>query len=141
MLSGGRALVWGTGGVVTLAVAGCGTSGTYKNLPRPPAPINVSAEIADGRISVSPTHLGAGPIDLTITNQTGATQRITLVPHGGADGEKQATGPIAPRDTAELKANLSSGRYAVRVSGSGIQSVTLHVGRERPSAQNQLLQP
>jgi hypothetical protein len=141
MLSVGRPWVLGTGGAVALVVAGCGSSGSYKNLPRPPAAINVSAEISRDRVSVSPDHFGAGPIDLTITNQTGATQRILLEPRGGAGAEKQATAPIAPRDTAELKADLASGRYSIRVSTNGIHSAVLHVGRERPSAQNQLLQP
>jgi hypothetical protein len=140
MLSMGRAFAWGAGGVMALAAVGCGSSGTYKNLPRPPAPINVSAEIGRNGVSVSPNRFGAGPIDLTITNQTGRTQRLVLVTNEGA-GLRAITAPIAPRDTADLKANLFSASYAVVVSGGGLRAAVLHVGRKRPSAQNQLLQP
>jgi hypothetical protein len=141
MLSLGRALVWGSGGVLALAAAGCGSSGSYKNEPRPPAPIVVSASISRDQVSVSPDHFGAGPIDLVITNQSGAAQRITIETRSGRSGLMQSTAPIDPRDTAELKADLTEGRYAVSVSGGGIHSAVLHVGHSRPSAQNQLLQP
>jgi hypothetical protein len=45
-----------------VAIAGCGTSSDYKNDPRPPSPIVLTASIDDQRVSVSPQRFGAGPI-------------------------------------------------------------------------------
>ena len=141
MTASGRAILVGAGGVFALAAAGCGSSGSYKNEPRPPSPIVVSASISDQQVSVSPDHFGAGPIDLVITNQSSKAQRLVLEARGQRAGQKTATAPIDPTNTAELKADLTQGRYSIRVSGTGIHAATLHVGHERPSAQNKLLQP
>jgi hypothetical protein len=141
MLAARAALLCGTGGLLALAAIGCASNTSYKNEPRPPSPIVVTASISKDRVSVSPAHFGAGPIDLVITNQTGASQQIVLETRGAGVGLKQSTAPINPRDTAEIKADLASGRYSVRTSDGGIHPALLRVGRERPSAQNQLLQP
>jgi hypothetical protein len=141
MIASGRAMLVGAGGVLALAAAGCGSTSSYKNEPRPPSPIVVSASISDQQVSVSPDHFGAGPIDLVITNQSSKAQRLVLEPHGQRAGQKTATAPIDPTNTAELKADVAEGRYSIRVSGTGIHSATLRVGHERPSAQNKLLQP
>jgi hypothetical protein len=128
-----------------LALGGCGSSSAdYKNDPRPPGPIVVTGYIDDQRVSVSPRSLGAGPISLIVTNQTGSAQRVTLESANAAGtgpGLKQVTAPISPRDTATLKADVKPGRYTVHVAGDGIRAARLQVGRERASAQNDLLQP
>jgi len=128
-----------------LALGGCGSSSAdYKNDPRPPGPIIITGYIDDQRVSVSPRSLGAGPISLIVTNQTGAAQRVTLESANAAGtgpGLKQVTAPISPRDTATLKADVKPGRYTVHVAGDGIRAARLQVGRERASAQNDLLQP
>jgi len=128
-----------------LALGGCGSSSAdYKNDPRPPGPIIITGYIDDQRVSVSPRSLGAGPISLIVTNQTGAAQRVTLESANAAGtgpGIKQVTAPISPRDTATLKADVKPGRYTVHVAGDGIRAARLQVGRERASAQNDLLQP
>jgi hypothetical protein len=128
-----------------LALGGCGSSSAdYKNDPRPPGPIVVTGYIDDQRVSVSPRSLGAGPISLIVTNQTGSAQRVTLEsagPAGTGPGLKQVTAPISPRDTATLKADVKPGRYTVHVAGDAIRAARLQVGRERASAQNDLLQP
>ncbi|MGZ8634990.1 MAG: hypothetical protein ACXWZZ_14205 [Solirubrobacteraceae bacterium] len=128
-----------------LALGGCGSSSAdYKNDPRPPGPIVITGYIDDQRVSVSPRSLGAGPISLIVTNQTGASQRVTLESAdavGAGPGLKQVTAPISPRDTATLKANVRPGRYTVHVAGGAIRAARLQVGPERASAQNDLLQP
>jgi hypothetical protein len=126
------------------AIAGCGTSSDYKNEPRPPSPIVLTASIDDQRVSVSPRSFGAGPISLIVTNQTDTAQRVTLESAekpGGGPGLRQETAPISPRDTATLKADVKPGRYTVHVRGDGIRAAHLQVGAERASAQNDLLQP
>ncbi len=128
-----------------MALGGCGSSSAdYKNEPRPPSPIVLTAYVDDQRVSVSPTIMGAGPISLIVTNQTSTAQRVTLEsagPAGSGPGLKQVTAPISPRDTATLKADVKPGRYTVHVGGDAIRAARLRVGPERPSAQNDLLQP
>jgi hypothetical protein len=125
----------------TAFVVGCGASNDYKNEPRPPAPIVVTASINRNAVAVSPKRFGAGPVTLIVTNQTGASQQLTLEINNGQAGFKGQTGPINPRDTGQLKADLGTGTYSVHVAGNGIRPARLTVGRERASAQNDLLQP
>lgn len=122
-------------------VAGCGDGGDYKNEPRPPAPIVLTASISKDRVSVSPDAFGAGPVTLIVTNQTKASQQLSLEIANGEAGFKGQTGPINPRDTAQLKADLKPGGYSVHVDGGSIRAAHLKVGKERASAQNDLLQP
>jgi hypothetical protein len=127
-----------------VALAGCGSSSDYKNDPRPPATIVLTASIDDQRVSVSPRSFGAGPISLVVTNQTSTAQRVTLESAdkaGSGPGLRQETAPISPRDTSTLKADVKPGRYTVHVGGDGIAAARLRVGPERASAQNDLLQP
>ena len=93
---------------------------------------------------ISPSSLGAGPISLIVTNQTGTAQRLTLEsagPAGSGPGIKQVTAPISPQDTATLKVDVKPGSYSVHVGGDAIRAARLKVGSERESAQNDLLQP
>jgi hypothetical protein len=127
--------------VAATIVAGCGGGTDYKNEPRPAAPIVVTASISKSAVSVSPRTFGAGPITLIVTNQTGASQQLTVEINSGQAGFKGRTGPINPRDTGQLKADLGQGTYSVHVDGNSIKGASLKVGQKRPSAQNDLLQP
>jgi hypothetical protein len=138
----------GTVAVATAAltvVPGCGGSeDPYRNDPRPAAPIVVSASIGDDRVSVSPRSFGAGPITLIVTNQTGKARELTLETDeigGSGPGIEQNSGPINPGDTASLKADLRRGTYSVAVNDRAIEAARLRVGKQRKSAQNDLLQP
>lgn len=124
-----------------LAIAGCGGGDDYENKPRPPQPIVVTAAITPKSVSVSPKEFGAGPISLVVTNLTPATQQVTLETAGRAAGIRQSTGPINPRETASLKADLSQGEYEVHVASEDVKPAKITVGPSRPSAQNDLLQP
>jgi hypothetical protein len=128
-----------------LVVAGCGgADDDYANKPRPPAPIVISASIGSDRVSVSPRTFGAGPITLIVTNQTERAQDLTLETDeigGDAPGLAQTSGPINPGDTASLKADLRRGTYKIAVDGNGIAATRLNVESERPSSQDELLQP
>ncbi len=129
--------------VVTL-VAGCGGGTSYKNNPRPPAPLNITASVSNAGIAVSPTSFGAGPIVLIVTNQTGASQEITFESNelgASRPGVTQTTEPINPRGTGQLQVNVTEGRYRVRAANADIAPATITVGPERQSAQNQVLQP
>ena len=153
-----RGTITGRGTVGTLViagavgVAGCGGGSHYDNLPRPPSPINLTVYVNDHRISVSPTSVGAGPVELIVTNQASNAESLTVLAAGADASQPLAdTGPISPQATAQVTVNLKSpGDYTVGISPSShaaaatttrIQAATLHVGRRRPNASNQLLQP
>jgi hypothetical protein len=130
-----------------LVLASCG-SDDHKNTnaERPPTPIVISASINDEAISVSPKRFGAGPITLIISNQSTSSQQVTLEtaddPGGSGPGVKAIeTGPINPRETASVKGEVKQGTYALKVGADGVQAARIVVGKQRPSAQNDLLQP
>jgi hypothetical protein len=124
-------------------ISACGED-DYKNDPRPPGPINVTAFVSDSEVSVSPAKFGAGPIVLIVTNQSAASQDVVLESEEepGKQGiVSQSTGPINPQDTASLKVNVPSGHYVLKVKNTGVKAADLVVGPERESAQNQVLLP
>ena len=124
--------------VALVGAAGCGGSSERTNSLRPPAAINIAVKVGDDAVEASPTKFGAGPIVVQASNQSSASQRLTLE----GPRVKQTFGPINPRDTATLKMNVTPGEYTLSADGTaGIQQATLTVGPKRPSAQNQLLQP
>lgn len=122
-------------------IGGCGDDEDYANDPRPPSQIVVTASISSERVSVSPGEFGAGPVNLVVTNQSDSAQRLTLRSSGGPKNIEQQTGPINPRETASLQADLPKGEYEVAVSGDGIAPASVAVGAPRKSAQDELLQP
>ena len=140
------ALVVACASVCAAGASGCSSDDDgYANKPRPPAPIVVSVAISDEKVSVSPRKFGAGPIALVITNQSGDAQQVTLEtedsPGSGPGSRPVETGPIGPRETASVKADVTEGDYAVRVAADGVAPGRHTVGELRKSAQNELLQP
>jgi hypothetical protein len=125
-------------------LAGCGGDGKFANDPRPAAAITVSAAILPARVTVSPSHVGAGTVELIASNQTSTSQRLTLRSRGRPSRGtplEQSTGPINPGDTASLKADLRPGRYLVTVGSDAVASATIVVGPPRENAGDGLLQP
>jgi hypothetical protein len=134
-----------------LIASGCGGSQTFANRSRPPIPINLTVYINDARVSVSPDSFGAGPVTFIVANGASRAESLQIQPAGGSSTLAD-TGPIGPQATAQVRVDLSSGDYTV-VTGSGgasaasqalrssIQPAHIHVGPQRPSAANDLLQP
>jgi hypothetical protein len=138
----GRVVAIAIAGALALGAAACGTTDERRNEPRPPTRIVLTGSISTDRVSISPRRFGAGPVSLVVANLTDTSQQVTLERLGSRRaGVRQETAPINPRDTAELRADLASGRYTVRVTARAIAAATLRVGKRRPSAQNDLLQP
>ena len=130
--------------LLTLAVAGlagCGDDAERTNGERPAATIIVTAAIADGRIHVSPRRIGAGPIRLIVSNQTGSEQEVTLATGGNAAGVTRTSTPIRPAGTGTLQMDVPEGDYELRTGDGEIEPTALIVGAPRPSAQDQLLLP
>lgn len=127
-------------GVLLLAVSGCGESQSFADKSRPPVIVNITADITDHGVLLSPDKIGAGPVHLVVTNQSDSSRELTLDSQSGSAGEKNASsGPINPQGTAEVNVSLEEGDY--RVGASGTPAATLTVGPTRPSAQNEVLQP
>jgi hypothetical protein len=131
-------------GCAAFVLAGCGSGNDYKNDPRPPAPINVTAFVGPKSVSVSPARFGAGPIVVIVTNQSDASQEVTFQNPGGQCTKStdvcQST-LINPQDTGTLKLNVNPGAYEVKVGDDSIKPARVTVGRQRASAQNELLEP
>ena len=127
-----------------LGIGACGAPAEHPNDNRPPASINITAAIIDGKIQLSPRTVGAGPVRLLVTNQTDAARTLTLETDevgGSQPGIRRSTSAIVPRGTATLQADLREGDYKVSADGGGIKAVAITVGAPRPSAQGDLLQP
>ena len=133
------------GGAIVLALAAlalgasaCGSDDEARSEQRPPVPVNVSVHIGAERVTASPAEIGAGPVTLLVSNQSDASQTLTL------DGPRlqRTVGPIPPDDTATVKATVQTGDFTISAEESaGLDPAALTVGEARPSAQNELLLP
>ena len=129
------------GALCLFVLAGCGSE-DFKNNPRPATPLEITGVIQKDKVTISPDQFGAGPILLTISNQTKEAHTVTL------EGEslRERVGPINPLDTATIQAKVNSGTYEVRAGSSQavtqeIQPAELDVGESRGDSNDQLLQP
>ena len=121
------------------ALAGCGGGAHFQNDPRPPTPVDLSVYIDNGRVSVSPSDVGAGPVTLYVTNQASHSQTLQI--RDSAGGSLASTGAINTGQTAQISTDLQRpGTYALAVS-SPIPAARLHIGRPRGNSDNALLQP
>jgi hypothetical protein len=133
-----------TAAVVVGLIGGCGGGADFANDPRPPSPINVSAVITADRVTVTPTHFGAGPVVILIANETPKTHRLTVQTEelgASKPGVRQSTAAINPQGTATLKVDMTQGRYSVGTGESGMRGAHLRVKGKRTSAQSKVLQP
>ncbi len=127
-----------------LALAGCGED-DFENEPRPPVPKQLTGVITEEKVTVSPNQLGAGPVVITVSNQTDASHTITLESSDGGTIREQV-GPINPLDTATLQRTLEQGTYTVSAGSEAavpkeIEPATLTIGKERKSGSDELLLP
>src|SRR5215207_260696 len=124
------------------AVTGCGREEDHANRDRPATSINVTAAIADGRVNVSPEKIGAGPVRLIVSNQTGSAQALTFRTGGGDAGVTRTSAPIRPASTGTLEIDdVTEGRYEIRTSDRRVEPAAITVGAPRASAQGELLLP
>jgi hypothetical protein len=122
-------------------VGGCGSQ-DFKNKPRPAVPIELTGVIQEKKVTVSPNKVGAGPILITVSNQTKDAHTLTLE----GDSVRERVGPINPLDTATIQKTLRPGTYDVRAGSSvavahEIKPATLVIGKPRKDSNNQLLTP
>jgi hypothetical protein len=137
---GGRVLA--TFATAAIFVAGCGGD-DFENKPRAPVSIELSGVIQKDKVTVSPSrNLGAGPFEITISNQTGDPHTVTL------EGEsvKEDAGSVDPNDTLTIKRTLDPGTYEVRAGSEEavpkeIEPAVLDIGAERQDSNSDLLLP
>jgi hypothetical protein len=122
-------------------LAACGEK-DFANSPRPSLPVELTGVIQEEKVSVSPAKVGAGPVLITISNQTDAAHTVTL------EGEsvRERVGPVNPADTATIQKTLEPGSY--RVSAGSARAVEreiapaeLTIGKQRGNSSNEVLQP
>jgi hypothetical protein len=121
--------------------AGCGDD-DFKNEARAPVRLALTGVIKDDKVTVSPAKIGAGPVQITISNQTDSERTITL--EGESITEQQ--GPVQPGDTATIQKTLQPGSYEVRAGSEKavrkeIQPAVLEIGKKRKNSNNELLLP
>jgi hypothetical protein len=127
--------------ITAALLAGCGED-DFKNEARAPVNAELTGVIQDEKVTVSPARIGAGPVSITISNQTDEPHTLTL------EGESivEREGPVAPRGTGTLRKTLEPGTYEVRAGSAKavtkeIKPATLRIGRERENSNNELLLP
>lgn len=124
-----------------IGLAGCGDD-DFKDEPRAAVPEVLTGVINARRVIISPNRVGAGPIRITISNQTGEARTVTLA---GASVDERV-GPVNPQDTATIQKTLEPGRYEVRAAAGNagvdrIEPAVLRIGRPRPESNEQLQLP
>jgi hypothetical protein len=136
--------------IIALIVSACGSAGGKSaSLPRPPNPVNLTVYVNDSRVSVSPAHLGAGPITFIVTNQASRAEELAISKGGST---LASTAPINPQGTTQVSVNFRPGNYTITTGTHGandaqlskqsaIRPASIHIGRERASSSNSVLQP
>jgi hypothetical protein len=130
------------GFAVALALAGCGGGEDFANEPRPPVTLELTGVITKDEVTISPNKVGAGPVVITFSNQSGQSRTLKL----DGNGIQESVGPINPLATAKLQKTLEPGRYKVtagseKATAKPIQAATLVIGKERASASDKVLLP
>ena len=137
---GGRVLA--TCAIVAIFAVGCGDE-DFDRKPRAAVRVELSGVIQKDRVTVSPARgLGAGPFEITISNQTDEPHTVTL------EGEsiKEDAGSVDPTDTLTIKRTLDPGTYEVRAGSEQavpkeIKPAVLDIGPERQDSNSNLLLP
>jgi hypothetical protein len=127
--------------VMAAVLGGCGEE-DFENEARAPVRIALTGVIQDDEVTVSPAKVGAGPVEITISNQTEDARTITL------EGESlvEQGGTVAPGATVTLQKTLEPGSYEVRAGSKKavrkeIRPALLEIGRKRRNSNNELLLP
>jgi hypothetical protein len=127
---------------VAVALAGCGGGKDFANKPRPPVPLQLTGVITQQKVTISPSKVGAGPVVITVSNQTSQARTLTL----DGNGIQERVGPINPLDTAVLQKTLKPGRYSVTAGSEAATAKTIHpatlvIGKARASGSDKVLLP
>jgi hypothetical protein len=127
--------------IAAALLAGCGED-DFKNEARAPVREALTGVIQDDAVTVSPSKLGAGPVEITISNQTDANHSVML------EGQSivERGGLVAPGDTLTIQKTLAPGSYEVKAGSKKavtkeIRPAILRIGKQRKNSNNDLLLP
>ena len=130
------------GAASLIAVAGCGGEDDFQNKPRPAVRVELTGVIQEDKVTISPRSVGAGPVLITIANETKDSHTVTL------EGEevRERVPPVKPLDTATIQVTLKQGEYEVRAGSpvaveKEIAPATLKIGKPRRDSNDRLLLP
>jgi hypothetical protein len=141
-----RAAAFLMAGAFPFAATGCG-GGNFQNKPSPAVPIELTGVIQKAKVTISPGEVGAGPILITISNQTNDAHTVILEGESRRSNRvEERVGPINPLDTATLQRALAPGSYEIRAGSRAavpreIAPARLRVGRERADSNDEVLRP
>ena len=136
--------------VTALVVSACGSAGGESpSAARPANPVNLTVYVNDSKVSVSPASVGAGPITFIVTNQATHAESLAISMGGST---LASTAPINPQGTTQVSVNFRPGKYTIATGAQGkndaqlskqssIRPASIHIGRERESSDNAVLQP
>jgi hypothetical protein len=127
----------GIGLALIVGVSGCGEE-DFKNDPRPPSPVELTAAIDKKAVSIAPSDPAAGLVVITISNQTEESTQLIL---DGPGDDDPTSGNIPPRGTGSIKAALEQGDYTASAANDAIKPAPITVGPPGESSQNDLLLP
>ena len=127
--------------LAVVVLAGCGGE-DFENEARAPIRLELSGVIQDDEVSVSPAKLGAGPVAITISNQTDTPHSITLEGSSTVD----RAGPVQPGDTTTIQKTLEPGSYEVKAGSEKavkqeIRPAVLQISKSRKNSNNDVLLP
>ena len=109
--------------LVAIVLGGCGGGKDFANNPRPPVPLQLTGVITKNKVTISPNKVGAGPVVITVSNQTPQARTLTL----DGQGIQEQVGPINPLDTAVLQKTLKPGRYELVCHMPGHYAAGQHI--------------
>src|SRR6201986_449195 len=136
--------------LTAVVVSACGSAGGQSpSVARPANPVNLTVYVNGSRVSVPPAPVGAGPIPFIVTNQASHAEALAISKGGST---LASTAPINPQGTTQVSVNFKPGRYTIATGAHGkndaqlsqqspIRPASIHIGRERESSNNALLQP
>lgn len=127
--------------IALVPALGCGND-DFRDDPRAPVPTVLTGVIKPDKLIVSPSKVGAGPVEITISNQTNEAHTVTLE---GASVEERV-GPVNPQDVARIQKTLERGTYEVRAGAEQaavkeIAPARITVGKARAESNRRVLLP
>jgi hypothetical protein len=124
--------------LAAVSLVACGEE-DFANEPRPASAIELTGVIHEDKVTVSPRKIGAGPVTITVSNQTDDPHTVVLT----GERTKDEVGPINPLDTGTIQKTLEPGTYEVRAGSEKavareIKPAELDIGKERKSSSDEV---
>ena len=126
--------------LAAVLVVGCGGGKDFADKPRPAAPVQLNGVITDTGLTLSPNKVGAGPVEILVSNQTQQSHTLEL---DGANIAPVHSDPISPSDTGRIERTLNPGVYTVKAGSvhavpREIRPAQLVIGKQRPDSNGQV---